>query len=299
MTKEEFIKKAKLVHKNNYSYELVIYENNKTKVKIICNKCNNIFEQRPDNHLNGQNCPYCFGIKKTTKEQFIKKANKIHNNKYDYSLIDYKNMNTKVKILCKNCNNIFEQKPTTHINVKHGCPFCVKNKKLTKEEFVERAKLIHNNKYDYSLVIYKNMNTKVKIICSKCGKIFEQSPNDHLNGSGCNCVYKGEEKIIKFLKSNNIKFEQTKKYTDLKDKRNLSYDFYIPKNNLLIEYNGKQHYSNIFNKSLHEWHRQLHHDWLKRKYARDNNIELLIVSYNEFENIERILIDKIIKINYN
>ena len=70
MTKEQFIKKAKLVHGENYDYSLVEYKNNKTKVKIKCNNCGKIFEQRPNNHLNGQKCPFCFGSKKLTTEQF-------------------------------------------------------------------------------------------------------------------------------------------------------------------------------------------------------------------------------------
>ena len=289
MTKEQFIKKAKLVHGNDYDYNFVEYKNNKTKVKIKCNTCKNIFEQRPNNHLNGQNCPFCFGSKKLTTEQFIEKAKQIHGNKYDYSLVDYINSKTKVKIKCNNCGNIFEQIPDVHTNSRHGCTFCSPTSKLNTEQFVEKARIIHGDDYDYSLVEYKNSNTKIKIKCNNCKKIFEQRPYDHLKGCGCFCVYKGEIEIENYLKENNISFEKTKKYSNLKDKSLLSYDFYLPSKNLLIEYNGEQHYKNKFKKTFHEWHRQLHHDWLKRKYAKDNNINLLIIPYWKFGNIKEIL----------
>ena len=289
MTKKQFVEKAKLVHGDDYDYNLVEYKNNKTKVKIKCNTCKNIFEQRPNNHLNGQKCPFCFGSKKLTTEQFVEKAKQINGDKYDYSLVDYINSKTKVKIKCNNCKKIFEQIPDVHTNSKHGCTFCSPTSKSNTEEFIEKARLVHGNDYDYSLVEYKNNKTKVKIKCNNCGKIFEQRPHDHLNGSGCFCVYKGEIEIENYLKENNISFEKTKKYSNLKDKSLLSYDFYIPLKNLLIEYNGEQHYKNKFKKPLHEWHRQLHHDWLKRKYAKDNNINLLIIPYWKFGNIKEIL----------
>ena len=289
MTKKQFVEKAKLVHGNDYDYSLVDYKNNKTKVKIKCNTCKNIFEQRPNNHLNGQNCPFCFGSKKLTTEQFIEKAKQIHGNKYDYSLVEYINAKTKVKIKCNNCGNIFEQIPDVHTNSRHGCTFCSPTSKLNTEQFIEKARIIHGDDYDYSLVEYKNSNTKIKIKCNTCKKIFEQRPHDHLKGCGCFCAYKGEIEIENYLKENNISFEKTKKYSNLKDKSLLSYDFYIPLKNLLIEYNGEQHYKNKFKKPLHEWHRQLHHDWLKRKYAKDNNINLLIIPYWKFGNIKEIL----------
>ena len=104
----------------------------------------------------------------------------------------------------------------------------------------------------------------------------------------CN-TSKGENIISIWLKNKNIKFSKTKEYENLKDKDLLSYDFYIENKNLLIEYNGEQHYKNVFNKPLHEWHRQLHHDWMKRKYAKKNGITLLVIPYWDFKNIDAIL----------
>ena len=131
-TTKQFIIDAKEVHGNKYDYSLVDYKNNKTKVKIICNKCNTIFEQTPNNHLRGHGCPECKRInsiekQKKSVQKFIMDAKIIHNNKYDYSLVEqegYKNNKTKVKIICNKCNTIFIQRPDSHLNGQ-GCPKCV------------------------------------------------------------------------------------------------------------------------------------------------------------------------------
>ena len=120
--------------------------------------------------------------KKITTEDFIERANKIHNNNYDYSLVDYKNNKTKVKIKC-NIHGIFEQLPSGHLMGK-GCFNCNSPKRLNNKSFIEKAKKVHGNKYDYSLVEYITGQKKVKIICKKHG-LFEQLPYSHYNGSGC------------------------------------------------------------------------------------------------------------------
>jgi len=116
--------------------------------------------------------------------KFIKKSKKIHENKYDYSLVEYKNNVTKVKIICP-IHGVFLQKPTYHVNNKNGCRFCsIEKRSINTDEFKKRAIKVHRNKYDYSITKYKNCKTKLKIICSKHG-FFEQKPSDHLNGQGC------------------------------------------------------------------------------------------------------------------
>jgi len=145
-----------------------------------------------------------------TTEIFIEKAKQIHGNKYDYSLVEYKNSKTKIKIICP-IHGIFEQNPYNHINGR-GCKKCGNSIIATKqtnslEKALEKAKQIHGNKYDYSLVEYKNNKTKVKIICPIHG-IFEQTFHDHLSKKGCpKCGnIKGHEKT----KNNNFKNIATK-----------------------------------------------------------------------------------------
>jgi len=121
--------------------------------------------------------------KKISKEEFIERANKIHNNKYDYSLVDYKNTTTNIEIICP-IHGKFEQLPYLHLKGR-GCQKCGGAKQMTQEEFIKRSKEIHGNKYDYSLVKYRNNQTKVVLICPIHGE-FETVPSKHLHRNfGC------------------------------------------------------------------------------------------------------------------
>jgi len=120
---------------------------------------------------------------KLTTKEFIKRANKVHNNKYDYSKCFYVSSNKKLKILCPE-HGEFMQRPGDHVLRKQGCPNCAKNIKMNTTQFIERAKKIYGDKYNYALVDYKGMHTKVKIICPKHG-MFLQEAGSHLNGHQC------------------------------------------------------------------------------------------------------------------
>jgi hypothetical protein len=125
--------------------------------------------------------------KSKTTECFINDAIKIHKDKYDYSLVQYVNARTKIKIICKD-HGIFEQVPNSHL-VGNGCYYCgklslAKKQTITQENFIEKCNKVHNNKYDYSSVNYQNCKVKIKIICPEHG-IFEQTPDHHSRGIGC------------------------------------------------------------------------------------------------------------------
>jgi hypothetical protein len=184
LTTEKFIEKAKKVHGDKYDYSKVDYKNSTTtKVCIICRiDGHGKFYQLPNSHLRGQGCPNCGGTAKLTKEEFVKKAKEVHGDRYDYSKVKYKNNTTEICIICPD-HGKFYQTPNNHLSGSR-CPECYGQKKLTSEEFIEKAKKVHGDKYDYSKVDYKNSATKVCIICSDHGK-FYQIPNDHLRGRGC------------------------------------------------------------------------------------------------------------------
>ena len=225
---------------------------------------------------------------KKTTEQFIEEARKIHGSKYDYSKVNYVNNKIKVEIICPEHGSFF-QTPHNHLSLKRGCSECSGNRKSSTEQFIEKAKKIHGNKYDYSKVNYIDNKTKVEIICPKHGSFF-QTPGGHLQGHGC-CycnTSRGEKAVENFLIENKIQFNSQKKFSDCRDKYSLPFDFYLPELNIIIEYNGIQHYESVEHfggeKKLHL---QRHHDWLKRKYCKDNNITLITISYNE--NVEEAL----------
>jgi hypothetical protein len=189
---DKFIEKAKEVHGDKYDYSKTLYIGTDKKVTIICN-LHFDFEQTPYKHLKGQGCKNCGKIRavekqRDTKESFISKANTIHGDKYDYSRVIYISSNKKVIIICKK-HGEFLQKSNSHLQG-NGCPLCRldmmgKWNKSNMDEFIEKAIIIHGNRYDYSKVDYKGSNIEVIIICKEHGE-FLQQPSVHLSGCGCN-----------------------------------------------------------------------------------------------------------------
>ena len=181
LTTKDFIKKAKETHGNKYDYSKVDYKNSTTKVCIICPE-HGEFYQRPGEHFRGYGCQKCGGNLKLTTESFIRKAKEVHNNKYDYSKVVCKNSTTKVCIICPEHGEFF-QIPNNHIRGQ-GCSKCGGSYRLNTDDFVKKAKSVHNYSYDYGKVDYKNMYTPVEIFCKIHG-YFSQIPASHLKGSGC------------------------------------------------------------------------------------------------------------------
>ena len=199
LTPEEFIRRAKEVHGDNYDYSATVYENSRKKVTVICPE-HGMFDVWPMDHLRGIGCGKCFNVYKRGKtsqeksrEQFIEKARMVHGNKYDYSKVVYENAKKRVCIVCPEHGD-FWISPNKHLSG-GGCQKCSiekRNKKfsLGKEQFIEKARMVHGNKYDYSKVVYENNKKEVCIICPEHGE-FWQKPNTHLNGEGCyKCKYK-------------------------------------------------------------------------------------------------------------
>ena len=243
-----FVEKAKKIHDNKYDYSKVEYINNRTKVCIICPE-HGEFWQVPASHLRGCGCPKC-GFNKSingrtqSREDFVKRAKKIHGDKYDYSKVEYKNAHTKICIICP----------------KHG-------------------------EYDYSKVEYKNAHTKICIICPKHGE-FWQTPNEHLKNKGCPiCNESHLEKNVRiFFDKNNVLYEQYKKFKWLGRQ---SLDFYLPEYNVAIECQGSQHFygreNDLFN----------HNKTLKRdieKYLKCVKNGIKILYYSDLEFNKKILI---------
>lgn len=301
LTTEEFIRKSKIKYGNKFDYSKVNYINNDIKVIIIC-PTHGYFEQKPGNHLSSKyGCTKC-GIgrekynkieeKRIYKEKlfnnivtnFLSKCSEVHNNKYDYSMVEYKNTTHKIKIICKEHGD-FLQRPSAHLDGQ-GCMECRLNKRRTGlDKFLQRCINIHGVKYDYSLVKeYKNSLTKVKIICKKHG-IFEISPEHHTNRKqGCSICKEsiGEKLISKYLDDNGIEYKREYIFNDCKNIKELRYDFYLPSYNLCIEYNGLQHYEPIEHfGGIKKFKTQLINDVIKSEYCTDNNIKLLIIKYDE------------------
>ena len=228
------------------------------------------------------------------KQEIIEISTDSHpNHIYDYSLLkedfNYRK-NDRVDIICpKHGNLVFH--PILKLFLKgSNCPLCAneirikKNReKHTKEEFIEKAIKLNNNKldYDYSLVNYINARTDVDIKCNKCGNIFHQTPNDHLSGKGCPfCKFsKLENKVKSLLNENKIGFISQKRF----DWSGLySFDFYLPQFDLAIECQGKQHYSTD---TMFDYNKSIERDLNKNRLCLENNLSVVYV-FDDKVNIE-------------
>lgn len=217
--KNKFIEKGLLKFSNNFDYSEVDYKNSMTKVKIKCNIHNEFFLQTPAEHIRGKKCcKKCLNNKIVDTDSFILKSREKHGEKYNYSLTKYVDSKTKVKIIC-NTHGVFETLPNNHL--KNNCPKCYDDKrgkiiKLDKNKFISKAKEVHSDAYDYSLVEYIDNKTKVLITCKKHGD-FEQLPYNHLRGKGCSKCAKENQAIL--LKDNFEKFvnKSAKKHGDKYD----------------------------------------------------------------------------------
>lgn len=289
-TLEKFIEESKAINGNKYDYSLTEYKGAGVKVKIIC-PIHGVFEVQPNNHLKrGDACQKCgwHNLLKNSNEKIINKFKKIHGEKYNYSKIEYINNSSKLIILCPQ-HGKFNQSFNSH-SAGHGCPSCGVNSRIilnssNSKEFIDKANIIHFNKYDYSKINYINNYSKIEIICPKHGS-FKQQPSIHLSDHGCpKCKQsKGERSIAVYLENKKIPYLQEHKFFDCinpNTKHKLRFDFWLPKQNTIIEYDGRQHFfsSKYFGEKSFE-HTQ-YTDKLKNEYCYNNNIRLIRIKYNQ------------------
>lgn len=172
-----------------YRYDFIPFDvKTSDRVDIIC-PIHGSFNVKFHEHIyNESGCPQCGVIRRRNSiDEFLEKAKRIHSDKYDYSLVaqNYKDYTSRIKIVCAQ-HGIFEQIAYSHADYGNGCPECSfsKNRKPV-EQFIEEAKRIHGDKYDYSLIEYKNSRTNMNIICNNHGS-FLQSPSNHIHRkAGC------------------------------------------------------------------------------------------------------------------
>lgn len=297
------------------------------KVWIKCTKTDyhDSYETLPNNFYNGTRCPYCSGQKVHPKDSFAQWLINTYGNdaikKYWSEKNDELGINPwkisphsgeTVWILCQekdyhNDNNGYPITPANFYNGKR-CPYCVNHngKVHPKDSFgtLYPSKAKHwSEKNDKSpFEVAPKSGDKCKFICQECGKEFDRSLLA-LNARNCG-VYctdcnnsQLEETTKRILQKYNIEYKREIKYEGLLGigGRNLSYDFYLPKYNLLLELQGEQHehYCKGLHKTKKDFERQLEHDKRKREYAKQHNIKLLEIWYYDIDNIENILVKEL------
>lgn len=236
------------IHHNFYNYDKMVYNGYKAKVTVTCPEHGD-FEIGVSKHLAGQGCPKCRYVKSSAAlrrpiETIIEKFKSVHGDEYDYSLItNYKNTNENLPIICRK-HGVFYQSYNNHYNGEQGCPvcgreLCAEHQRLTREEFVEKANIVHGGKYDYSLVKYKNVGTKIDIICPKHG-VFSQIAANHLMGQGCPLCFKEksnvEREVFEFITE--LVGEKNIMANDRKMLDGKEIDIFLPKYGIGFEVNG-------------------------------------------------------------
>jgi hypothetical protein len=242
--------KFKSGYKGALDISHAFYIGSKAKVMVVC-KHHGAKYMRPSHLMNGHECIEC-GYQTSSKKQqaskeyFVLKANKRHNNKYTYDLENYTGLKSLVSINCPN-HGWFLQLPSIHL-MGHGCRDCANERiavarSMSNESFLRRAKATHLDRYNYRNVIYKRCRAGVWIECKTHG-MFLQKPEDHLRGHGCQkCGFNGgalQAQIADFCRSI-TSHEVVDDYTDIPECTEV--DIYIPELDLAIEVNGLKFHS--------------------------------------------------------
>ena len=256
-TEEEFIEYCKQIEPE-VNTTITKFKNVNTVVNFIC-KRHGMISCRPMQIRKRKYICHICREEETNKKEFIEKSISIHGDKFDYSLVDYINGSTKVKIINKLSGFIFEQTPIKHF--KHDYFY----NKTTLDDFIINSNITHSNKYNYSNSIYIGNKNKVDIICPEHGK-FEQIPNNHIRGSGC-------PKCNRFNIKESALFNFIKLHTDniiTSDRKILNgkeIDILLPDLNIGFEFNGLY------------WHSELYRDknyhLAKSKLCENKGIQLI------------------------
>ena len=294
-TLKTFITQAKAIHGDKYDYSKVDWKNTYTAITIIC-PFHGEFSQVPQNHIRLRcGCKKCgreiakSKVNKYSTTYFLNHAKKVHGKKYDYSNSQCFAATDQVEIICP-VHGKFKQIANQHLQG-HGCPKCnfdqmAKDRAMGKKLFINKAKELFGEKYDYSKVEYINGQKRVCLICPIHGK-FEVTPNNHMSKkSGCPFCNESklEKEVASILDKQSIKYERLKRFNWLGRQ---TLDLYLLEHNVAIECQGVQHFKPIdFAGKGNEWANQSFTENKKRddrklKRCLANNIKMVYVIDNE------------------
>lgn len=217
----DFLERSNITHEDRYIYDEKSFVSTHVPMTISCKKHGH-FYQRPSSHMRGSGCPLCAyeqseltktkntyvesigedvesqSLNEMKKLLFVKTANEIHNNFYDYSEVKMTSREDLIRINCPK-HGFFEQKAEWHL-YGSGCPRCRETeRRIQTPEFIEKARIVHGDSYDYSKSQCNGNDSTVIIICKIHGE-FEQTASGHLKGNRCRKCY------VDSTKSNNEYF---------------------------------------------------------------------------------------------
>lgn len=265
------------------------YQKSSVKIAVYHADCGNIFYTSPNNFLRNRSCPYCYGneAKRKTTEQFKQEVYNLVGDEYTV-LGEYYNNATDILIRHNKCHRIYPVRPN---NFLHGsrCLGCYYDSmRLTLGIVKKRAKEVLG--VEYKVLGYDNISHIVTLKHIPCGSVYTTKADDmYQKHTGiCNTCYGsfGESSILRSLEELDINYIY-QYYPGVRDKKKLSYDFYLPDYNMLIEYQGTQHfYAKTFggiskDKANKNLALQQKHDKIKANYAKEHNIKLYYFTYKD------------------
>lgn len=303
-THEQFVKELDKVNQN--IEVLGTYKDSKVKIKCKCKLDGYEWKATPSKLLSGKGCPLCGGSLPLTHEQFVKQMEAINP---DIEIIGtYINSNTPLKVKCKIDGHEWEARPY-HLKKGRGCPICALRKASERyskgmEKFKKEMEKI-NSRIEISGE-YKNGRTNVHCKCLVCGHEWDAMPTNLLKGKGCpKCASShGERAIQIWLDEHFYKYEVEYKFKDCKYIRPLPFDIYIESLNLVIEFDGQQHFTpviwrnkgdiRIAEQNLIKIYKR---DIIKDQYCKEHGIRLLRIGYWQYDYINLILESYFLNLN--
>ena len=270
------------------------YKDSITSIQFRCKKDGYIWSAKPLTMLNNCVCKKCSGdVRGYSQEEFVAIVQEKCPNLEILS--EYKSMNESVEYKCNVCGFV-SKRPATGFIKGQQCPNCL-GKVKDHDGFIAEMKEKHPN-----LIIlnqYETAKTRIYYKCTICGITHDATAHNLSRGYGCPIcsLSKGEKTIVNILNKQHIEYECQKSFDELTGVNGglLSYDFYLPNYNLLIEYQGEQHEHPVDFKgkgkdySLQQYEIQQNHDKLKREFAKSRKIDLLEIWYYQYEDIEEII----------
>jgi hypothetical protein len=197
-----FLSDCKKKHGDKYGYDKINFITRRDKITVKC-PVHEYVEINGYAHIDGRGCPKCVDLipavdKEVRGAAFIRNSKDKFHLKFDYTEVRYVNQSTPIILTCIDHQERYEIAPIKHLYSKYGsCKVCraelrsyksILNRKPhnkdNKTSFINKAKTVHGDIYNYDNVHYVNSSTKVEVICDKHGP-FHQVPNSHLRGSGC------------------------------------------------------------------------------------------------------------------
>jgi len=290
-THEEFEKQIYDMYKGEYQCTSK-YINGKTHI-IMKHTCGNEYPVLPTNFLKGYKCPYCSKRPKITEEIFEKRVKEAHNGRI-IPVDKYISIHKKIKFLHLDCNRTFFAEPNNVIDG-YGCPYCANNRKKSIEEIKELTISITDGEYECISNSYENNKEKLIFNHLNCGNKYLARWANFTQGYRCPYCSdsnnsKGTKIIEKFLKTNGYKYVREKEYDDLVNEetnRHFRFDFFVPKFNLIIEFDGEQHFHSTGAFFPQEKVDKIKFfDSIKNKYCEDNSINLIRYDYIQLKNNE-------------